>query len=266
MPSILYVGRSIEIPVDEILQQWIQGEELLSLANTYFVDVNDIDYRFEQLGDFINDHFETYLSWILGVVVEWCTVICRDNGIEKELPRYLPALIRWGVSSSLSVDLMIGGIRSRRLATKITQEWGTEEREGDIRSWVRAMSIPQWQDVFKASIIELRNLLEFSRDQVGGAAVELIRNESANVKVESTVENFPKSAALLTPIEDSEFSQIGVFSGDQLLGHILNRDQADIKSILDSELPIETNYSAENGKGTLELKLIDPDTQLTLLR
>ena len=253
----------IEVPVDGILLQWIGGEELVTLADTYFTPVNDVDYRFEQLADFINDHFETYLPWIFGVVIGWCNAICRDSGIDKELPHYLPALIRWGVSSSPSVSLMIGGIRSRRLATKIVQTWGEEEREEDIKAWVRSMNILQWQEVFGASITELRSLLEFSRDQVKGVAVEFIRNEFAKVGVETTMENFPTATALLASTEDSELSPIGIFSGDQLLGHVMSRDQADIRSIMSSELPIELKFTAENGKGTLELKLIDPDAQLT---
>jgi len=61
----------IEVPIGEIVQQWIQGAELLTLAETYFGDVADIDFKFEQLGDFINDYFEIFLSWIFGVIIEW---------------------------------------------------------------------------------------------------------------------------------------------------------------------------------------------------
>jgi uncharacterized protein YoaH (UPF0181 family) len=146
----------IEIAIDEVLRQWIQGTELVTLAETYFKDVANIEFRFEQLGDFINDYFEIFLPWIFGVTIEWTNGLLRENNIDKELPGNVSALIRWGVSSSEAISLMVGGIRSRRLATKITKVWETEKKDGDIRTWIRSMNIAQWRDIFEASVTELR--------------------------------------------------------------------------------------------------------------
>lgn len=252
----------IEVPIDKVLQQWVQGTELVALAETYFKDVANVDFRFEQLGDFINDYFETFLPWISGVTIQWTNNILRENNIDKELPGDVSALIRWGVSNSRAVNLMIGGIRSRRLATKITQLWEAEKKDGDIRTWIRSMNVAQWRDTFEASIIELRNLLEFSRDQVKGVAVDLIAREAARIDVESIVDNLSESSAKLAPVDESALSPIGIWVGDQLAGQISSKDQADIQSVLNSGLIISTKFSASSGKGTLELQLIDPDTQL----
>jgi len=252
----------IEIPIDEILRQWIQGTELVKLAETYFKDVANIDFRFEQLGDFINDYFETFLPWIFGVTIEWTNSLLRENNVDKELPGNVSALVRWGVCNSQAVSLMVGGIRSRRLATKITQIWETEKKDGDIRTWIRSMNVAKWGDVFEASITELRNLLEFSRDQVKGVAVDLIASESARIDVESTIDNLPESSAKLAPVDESALSTIGIWVGDQLVGQVYSKDQVDIQSILNSGLIVSIKFSASSGKGSLELQIVDPDTQL----
>lgn len=252
----------IEVPIDEVLRQWIQGAELVTLADTYFEDVANVDFRFEQLGDFINDYFETFLPWIFGVTIQWTNNILRENNIDKELPGDVSALIRWGVSNSRAVNLMIGGIRSRRLATKITQLWEAEKKEGDIRAWIRSMNIAQWRDVFEASVTELRNLLEFSRDQVKGVAVDLVAHGFARVAVESTVNEFSESSAKLAPVDESELSPIGIWVNEQFVGQVFSKDQVDIQSILNSGLIITIKFSASSGKGFLELQLVDPNTQL----
>lgn len=254
----------IEISIDEMLRQWIQGTELVTLAETYFKDVANIDFKFEQLGDFINDYFETFLPWIFGVTIECTNNLLRENNIERELPGNVSALIRWGVSNSQAISLMVGGIRSRRLATKITQLWETEKKDGDIRAWVRAMNIAQWRDTFKASVTELRNLLDFSRDQVKGVAVDLIARGSARIEVESTGDDFPESPVSLAPVDESVLSPIGIWIGSQLVGQVFSKDQADIQSILSSGLIISIKFSVSSGKGSIELHLIDPNTQLEL--
>jgi len=254
--------QQIEIQIDEVLRQWVQGTELVTLSETYLKDVANIEFRFEQLGDFINDYFETFLPWIFGVTIEWTNSLLKERSIEKELPGNVSALIRWGVSNSNAVNLMIGGIRSRRLATKITRVWETEKKDDNIRAWIRSMNVAQWRDVFEASITELRNLLEFSRDQVKGVAVDLIENESARIDVESTTDNLPESSAKLAALDESTLSPIGIWVNDQLVGQVFSRDQVDVQSILNSGLIISTKFSASSGKGILELQLVDPDTQL----
>ncbi|MFC1989611.1 DEAD/DEAH box helicase [Chloroflexota bacterium] len=263
----IYTQRSghrqqIEIQVNEVLRRWIEGTELLTLSETYLVDVANIEFRFEQLADFINDYFETFLPWIFGVTIEWTNNLLKERGVEKELPGNVSALIRWGVSNSHAVNLMVGGIRSRRLATKIIQIWETEKRDDDIRTWIRSMNISQWRDVFEASITELRNLLEFSKDQVKGVAVDLIASETARIDVESNIDNLSESSAKLALVDESALSPIGIWVGDQLVGQVYSKDQVDIQSILDSGLILSIKFSASSRSGLLELQLVDPDTQL----
>lgn len=251
--------REVAIPMDSLLRQWLQGTELVTLANTYLGSVTDIDFRFEQLGDFINNYFEVYFPWVFGTIVAWTNNLLQENGVATSLPKTIPANIRWGVANSTALGLMIKGIQSRTLAMKIAEAWESGERDDDVRSWIRSMNLAEWQQTFEASPVELRNLLEFSRDQQGGIAVELISQEMAELEIESNVFEFSESNASLASIDDSELSPIGIWVGEELVGRILSRDQADVQSLINTGLILSVKFSASSGKGFLELRLMDPE-------
>lgn len=187
--------------------------------------------------------------------------LLQENNIDDLLPRTLPATIHWGVGNWTAVHLMATGIRSRSLALRIAKAWESEERDRDIRSWIRSINLTAWQRIFNASVVELRNLLEFARDKKGGAAVDLIIKERTELEVESDITDFLQSDASLLPIDKSELSPIGIWVGDQLVGRVLSRDQSDIQNLLHSGLIFSIKFSATAGKGLLELQLVDPSEE-----
>lgn len=248
----------IVIPVGELLRDWLQGAELTTLADNYFGTISNIDYRFEQLGDFINDYFEIYLPWVFGTIIIWTNHFLLEEGAESLVPNTVPANIRWGVNTPVALELMVNGIQSRNLALRIADAWDGEE-DNDVRSWIRSMGLVEWQHMFEASVAELRNLLEFSRDHRGGVAVDLITKESTELRVISNYTEFTQSDALLRPIEDTELSPVGVWVEDELVGRIHSRDQADIQSLLSTGLSFSIKFSALSGEGLLVLELLDPE-------
>ena len=249
----------IAIPMDSILRGWLKGHSLVALADTFLRAVNDIDFRFEQLGDFINDYFEIYLPWVLGTIISWTNSILQENGTEPLLPTSLPANVRYGVSNAVALDLMVQGIQSRTLAHRIADAWNNADTKETVHTWIRRLSLAQWREKFDASPAELRSLLQFSRTQRGGVAVDLVNHESAELEVESDIVDLPKTEVSLVSINDTEFSTIGVWVEDKLVGRVLSRDQADIQSLLDTGLIFSVEFSAASGKGLLELRLFDPD-------
>ncbi|MFC1930684.1 DEAD/DEAH box helicase [Chloroflexota bacterium] len=255
------IRQEVHIPVDSILLDWLKGTELVSLAGDYFSDVSNIEFRFEQLGDFIAGHFETFLPWILGIIIEWVNSLLQENGSNSQLSRAIPSLVRLGVDSFTAASLMSGGIRSRQLALKISRSWESESREGDVRSWLRDMSILEWQSEFEASVSELRNLLEFSRNRVGGVAVDLINEEAATIQVKSDFDDYPEADATLAAIDDSELSPLGIWVNEELVGSIFSRDQADVQNIIDSGLITRQQFSASSNEARLQFQLVNPGTQ-----
>lgn len=248
----------IAIPMDALLHQWLQGAGLVTMANTHFNAVEDIDFRFEQLGDYMNEYFEIYLPWVFGTLIAWANTFLQENKAETLLPKTIPANVRWGVGSSTALELIVRGIQSRTLASRIAQAWETEGRDNDVHSWVRSMNVAEWQQKFESSSAELRNILEFSRDRRGGIAVELINQGIAEFEVESNVAEIPQSDASLV-LDDSELSPIDIWVGEGRVGRVLSRDQADIRNLLSSGLILTARFSASSGTGHLELQLVDPE-------
>lgn len=249
----------IPIPLRVILQDWIQGSNLIYLADTYFHQVSDIDYRFEQLGDYIYDYFEIYLPWIIGTIISWVNSILQSDGIEGRLPKDLPAYIRWGVHDPSAFRLMIMGIQSRILANKISGVWVSEDRENDLHSWIRSMSLNEWETTFDASPAELRSILEISRDQVSGIAVELFTKGTTEFEVDTQLKDTDATSASLVLDEVSDLESIEIRIEEDLAGHVFSRDQSDIQCLINTGLIIDYKFSASSGVGRLNLTLLDPE-------
>ena len=67
--------------------------------------------------DAVTEHFEHYLAWTVGALVELVNTRLADAGIEARLCPDLGSYIRYGVDDPKALILMTSGIRSRRLAT-----------------------------------------------------------------------------------------------------------------------------------------------------
>jgi len=245
------------IPMRSLLRQWVQGADLVTLAANFFKGVPDIDFRFEQLGDIIYDYFEIYLPRAFGTIISWTNSILEEWGAASLLPTAIPANVRWGVDSPAALELMVKGIRSRSLALRIARVWQSEEREGDIQSWLRSMSMADWQQMFKTSPADLRSILEFSRDRRDSIAVRVITQGSVEFEVDSYVADLVWSDASLMSIDTSGLSPIEIKVGENRVGHILARDQADVQDLLNTGLILSTRFAASSGQGFLKLKIVE---------
>ena len=255
-------GRNREevvIPMESLLCQWLQGTDLATLAGDFFGAVSDIDFRFEQLGDVIYDYFEIFFPWVFGTIISWTNGFLEESGAANLLPSTIPANVRWGVNSPTALELMARGMQSRSLALRIARAWQSEEREGNVHSWIRSMSIADWRQTFEASPADLRSILEFSRTREGGIAVEVITQGTAEFEVDSNVSEFARTDASLVPADNFNLSPIEIWVGESRVGRILTRDQADVRSLLNTGLILSTKFSASSGQGFLELKLVEPE-------
>jgi hypothetical protein len=95
--------QEIIIPVNTFLQDWLLGSSLVDLANKYLHQVNDLNYRYEQLGDFINQYFEIYFPWVLGTIIRWVNQDLAEQGIQTSLPTTIPAHVRYGIDDPVAL-------------------------------------------------------------------------------------------------------------------------------------------------------------------
>lgn len=248
----------ILVPMRRILMEWLQGADLITLASTFFGEISDIEYRFEQLGDYLNQYFEVFLPWVMATLVPWTNELLEQSGSAEFLPTAIPAYVRWGVGNSTALELMVAGIQSRTLALRIATQWEIEEGDVGVREWIQSMNVDEWRTKFDASVADLRNLLEFCRNPQGDLVSRLIFGEVIETKSISFVDFLPKTSVSLKLGEGGSVAPVEIWAKDTLVGQVSNPDRADILSILNAGLTIETRFSVAHRSGILELILTDP--------
>lgn len=242
--------QEITIPIGDLLQSWIEGDELVEISNLFFGEIADVDYRFEQVGEYISEYFENFFPWVFGTVVEWTNSMLVEKIALQTLPRSIPAHIRWGVQNGTALGLMSQGIVSRGLANKIGKIWEETIDSTDVHSWLRSMNVDEWREKFDASIPDLRNLLEFARIRHGGIAAEVIKKGMATIKVQALADNIPSNYVSLIPENESGLSPIGIWLSGKLVARVSSRDQADITSLISTGLvvaKVEIKTGVKNG-------------------
>jgi hypothetical protein len=247
--------QELELSVKDILRDWIMGEELAVISNSFFGKIDNIDFRFEQLGEYINEYFENFFPWVFGTIISWTNSILVEKGSTQTLIRAIPAHIRWGVKNRTSLALIFQGIIFRSLANKIGTIWEELSIDIDVHSWLRSMDIDEWREKFGASIPELRNLLEFARIRRGGIAADVINKGAVVIDVQVLENELPLTEVLLISEGETDISPIGLWLDGKLVARILSRDQADISSLQSTGLVV-AKLEINSGKGKLELSLM----------
>jgi len=202
---------------------------------------------------------ETYLPWVLATVVSWSNSILAAEGSATELPIELPAYVRHGVSNRTALQLMVQGILSRSLAQRIAEVAVAKGIHGNLRGWIRSMTLQELREGFDASHSDLRNLLEFARDRADNPAVTLINHGHVTIQIESVATEHASSQAQLVAEDQSELPPIQVRVDTEVVGHVPVHYRADVLTLLKSGLEIIAIFSAEAGEGHLELRLVQPE-------
>jgi hypothetical protein len=259
----IYTGRGgsrveVAIPIANMLRAWLSGAELQALAGTFLADVTDIEFRFEQLGDYISDYFENFLPWALGVVVGWANSKLEEGDFSGTLiPGDLPAYIRYGVDSTTAIRLLAGGLRSRGLARRLAKAWDASEDVSDVRTWLASLAIADWERLFQPSLAELRSLVDFARSSSGAFVRHLLDGEPAVIAVHPS-ESARRQKPRLSSSSESTVTPIQVIAGEESVGPVPSGNQADIHSLLAMGFAIETEWVGEGTSAQLELRLAQP--------
>jgi hypothetical protein len=250
-------------PVDVrgLLDEWLGGTEYDSLANTYFPDVNDEEYRSEQLGDLVGGLFENYLPWVLGTLIGWANELhLQDDPFSEPIPAEISAFIRFGVESTEALSLMVNGLQSRRLAHAIAGAYGQASVDISLLDWLRGMNLEQWRTMFEASPRELLELIGVLRirhaaiaarvlgGQVASVALEAIPSDPMPGTVKVRLAHVPGPAPQLLGAWDLE-------SGGTLFGVVPGPYHEEVEALLQTNLELDTAVSPTEDGVRLEIQL-----------
>ena len=177
-------GAAIEVNPVGLLTGWLTGTSLPDLAQAHLGDAANRAWRIEQMVDAVTGHFEHYLAWTVGALVELVNTQLAGAGIEERLCPDLGSYIRYGVDDPKALILMTSGIRSRRLAHAIAADLPAdlEPTREQLRLQIARMGVAGWRTRYDASAAEVLDLLDFTRVRNRSLLRTLL--ETGNVTVE----------------------------------------------------------------------------------
>lgn len=238
-------GRYTDVPVDprELLADWLGGESLASMAERFLPAVTQPHYRIEQIVDAITEHFEHFLSWTLGVLVELTNDRLEQQGHRRRLCPDLPLYVRYGVESAHALRLTLGGVRSRELAHRVaTSAIAGDMNPEDIRAWLGDMTIADWRTRFDPTAADLLDLLEYARVRRGSLLPALLSDGIATLGLDLPDHSTVNEPAVIGAFREEIGSrQLAVYQREhhtEPLVIIPARLLADLQAILDTGLEI----------------------------
>lgn len=152
--------KALDVDFEALVRRWVDGDELAQIGDDLLAEIGDDDNRADALSEWAAGVLENHLPRVVALTIDWA---------EERLPGRIAAasdvvpMIRFGVSTTSAVHLMIGGVRSRRLANRVGSALGHEDAVA-TRRLLGAMTIESWRQEFGASPAEVADLLTFVAD------------------------------------------------------------------------------------------------------
>ena len=255
-------GAEITVAPAAVLRDWLAGVPLAQLGETHLAGVGTAASRVERIVDMVTSHFEHFLSWTVGAVVELVNVRLALRGIDDLVCPELGGYIRYGVNDPNALILMTSGIRSRRLAHAIS---GTlpddfDRNTENLRSHLAAMGVAEWRERYAATASELLDLLEFARVRRRSLLRALLENGTVDVGLPAIAVGTSLDRLSLEPLRATPPpAPLAVYVGDDPIVTVASQDQADLTEILDTGVGIRLSVNAGADPPTLTLTLAVPD-------
>ena len=248
----------IDVDRKALLMDWVAGIQIQDLADRHLSAVRE-EYRSEALAEYSASVFEHHLPWTLGIVLQWANARLEASGSERLFPEHLPEAIHYGVNTKTAIDLMRGGIRSRRLANAVATHADdrTNDSEPPLRDWLAGQSITHWREVFGASPAEVADLLSFARTPgarvvssvLGGAAHEVVISAIGDAAVVSA------SARLMPQPDEPDPAPIQVVTDNGAIGTIRLADHEEVSQLLSTGMQLDVTVVPGTAEPTIAISL-----------
>lgn len=249
----------INVDLQALLLDWVAGVEIQDLADQYLTDISDYEYRSEALAEFSASVFEHHLPWTLGVVTQWTNVRLETAGGDRLLPEHLPAAIHYGVGTKTAIDLMRGGIRSRRLANAIAAHahGRTIDSESPLRDWLADQTITQWREQFGASPAEVADLLLFARTPGAKVVSSVLAGSTHEVTISTSGGpiNTAVAATLERQADVPDPAPIQVVTPAGVIGIIRPSDHEEVSQLLSIGVQLSVTVTPSATSPTVTISL-----------
>lgn len=257
-------GTAIDVAPSDLLRDWLRGVGLAQLAETHLAAAPSPTWRIEQMVDTVARHFEHYLSWTVGAVIDLANLqlAARDEFAQPLCPE-LGGYIRYGVDNPNALVLMTSGIRSRRLAHTISRDLPNNLPSGpdSIRDYLAPLGVAEWRGRYGATASDILDLLEFARLRRRSLLRALLENGTVNVQLPQVSRSGPyRRLSLESQRNVPEPAPLVLYDGEDLLATIASQDHADVNEILETGVATALTLDADAVPQTLTIKLTLRDT------
>ena len=254
----------LAVDLRNLLLDWVSGTELQELADRYLAKISDEGYRSEQLAEFSATVFEHHLPWTVGIVVQWVNARLEATDLEWRLPEHLPAAIHYGVSTLTALNLMVGGVRSRRLANIVAVHFPDREEgnnEQQLREWLADQSITDWRELFQASPTEIADLLSFARAPGTRIISSILEGNVLQLQITSEIRLSATIKATIVPEPDTpEPALIQVITSKGIAGTIRSSDHNDVTLLTSMGIPLNIEAAPSREGSVVSISLApEPD-------
>jgi hypothetical protein len=225
------------LPVDlgELALDWLRGDQLEQLATRHLGNVPDETYRYEQLSEFVSQVLEHLLPWVLSTLLTWLNEPEED---ESRLCPQLPAFVRYGVPSETALQLMLGGVRSRRLAQRVSSSFDDSPHEPEVLTdWLAEMTIPDWRQRFDAAPSELADLLAFTRATDAGVTSRALAGDVVELPITAGAD-VPDGPVELVHADELPPAAIVAVRNGEFVGALGPRHHDDVARLLTVGVPL----------------------------
>ena len=239
---------AFDVNLRSLIVDWLRGQEVGEIGETYLDAVTDDTYRYEQLSEFIAQVLEHLLPWLLNTLVGWV-----NEGLEEEdqLCPELPAYIRFGVDTPIALELAQAGVRSRRLVHAVAAEASAEL---PVRAWLTETDIQTWRRVFDASPSELGDLLLFSRARDARITSRVLAGEV--VEVPLVIEDSPDAGDIdVRAADEDPPPRLAAFRDGEVIGYVRSEHHDDLSRLLAIGVPLSVTLTEE---GAMRILVNDP--------
>ena len=253
------------LPVDlnALLIDWVSGVDLQELADRHLEAVKSEDYRYEQLAEFVASVFEHYLPWALGTLADWVNDALEIQSASSKIPDDLAAAVHYGVATRDALSLMLGGVRSRRLANRVAEsraEVHLGSLDTPLRDWLASQEISAWRSNFDASPTEIADLLAFARDPSVQLVDKVLEGEEYTLPyAERAAVLFESSARLAYEPGQPSPAPLAIFVNSEIVGTISPDHHDDVSLLTGIGIPLDIRVRPSTSGTLLMLRLAPED-------
>ena len=250
----------INVNVEGLLLSWLAGQELQALSEEFLYEIPDPEYRQGQLSEFIASVFEHHIPWITGIIIGWVNSRLEESNNPIRLPDSLPGAIHFGVGSLDGLTLMLGGIRSRRLANRVASDHAAEQSTNvlqTLRGWLASQDITAWKERFDASPTEILDLLGYSRNPEARLVSDVLDGETYTVQFNLVA---PVGDGVVASIEpeanETPPAPLVIVVNGTTVGRIRLQDHDDISLLMRIGIPLDITVRTTDPVA-IEIRLAD---------